>query len=170
MAIERTLSIIKPDATRRNLTGQINARFEAAGLRIVAQRRIRLSRAQAEAFYAVHRERPFYRSLCEFMTSGPVVVQVLEGENAIETNREVMGATDPAKAAAGTIRKDFAESIEANSVHGSDAPETAAREIAFLFRRGRHRRVSGRAGGTCHGARSEAASERSDRALSARAP
>ena len=133
MAIERTLSIIKPDATRRNLTGQINARFEAAGLRIVAQRRIRLSRPQAEAFYAVHRERPFYRSLCEFMTSGPVVVQVLEGENAIDTNREVMGATDPAKAAPGTIRKDFAESIEANSVHGSDAPETAAREIDFFF-------------------------------------
>ena len=133
MAIERTLSIIKPDATRRNLTGQINARFEAAGLRIVAQRRIRLSRPQAEAFYAVHRERPFYRSLCEFMTSGPVVVQVLEGENAIDTNREVMGATDPAKAAPGTIRKDFAKSIEANSVHGSDAPETAAREIGFFF-------------------------------------
>jgi nucleoside-diphosphate kinase len=133
MAIERTLSIIKPDATKRNLTGQINARFEAAGLRIVAQRRIRLSRPQAEAFYAVHRERPFYRSLCEFMTSGPVVVQVLEGENAIDTNREVMGATDPAKAASGTIRKDFAESIEANSVHGSDAPETAAREIGFFF-------------------------------------
>jgi nucleoside-diphosphate kinase len=133
MAIERTLSIIKPDATRRNLTGQINARFEAAGLRIVAQRRIRLSRPQAEAFYAVHRERPFYRSLCEFMTSGPVVVQVLEGENAIDTNREVMGATDPAKAASGTIRKDFAESIEPNSVHGSDAPETAAREIGFFF-------------------------------------
>jgi nucleoside-diphosphate kinase len=133
MAIERTLSIIKPDATRRNLTGQINARFEAAGLRIVAQRRIRLSRAQAEAFYAVHRERPFYRSLCEFMTSGPVVVQVLQGESAIETNREVMGATDPAKAAPGTIRKDLAESIEANSVHGSDAAETAAREIAFFF-------------------------------------
>ena len=133
MAIERTLSIIKPDATKRNLTGQINARFEAAGLRIVAQRRIRLSRPQAEAFYAVHRERPFYRSLCEFMTSGPVVVQVLEGENAIDTNREVMGATDPAKAAPGTIRKDFAELIEANSVHGSDAPETAAREIGFFF-------------------------------------
>jgi nucleoside-diphosphate kinase len=133
MAIERTLSIIKPDATRRNLTGQINARFEAAGLRIVAQRRMWLSRAQAEAFYAVHRERPFYRSLCEFMTSGPVVVQVLEGENAIERNRDVMGATDPAKAASGTIRKDFAESIEANSVHGSDAADTAAREIAFFF-------------------------------------
>ena len=133
MAIERTLSIIKPDATRRNLTGQINARLEAAGLRIVAQRRMRLTRTQAEAFYAVHRERPFYRSLCEFMTSGPVVVQVLEGENAIESNREVMGATDPAKAAPGTIRKDFAESIEANSVHGSDAADTAAREIAFFF-------------------------------------
>ena len=133
MAIERTLSIIKPDATRRNLTGQINARLEAAGLRIVAQRRILLSRAQAEAFYAVHRERPFYRSLCEFMTSGPVVVQVLEGDNAIETNREVMGATDPAKADSGTIRKDFAESIEANSAHGSDSPENAAQEIAFFF-------------------------------------
>ena len=133
MATLRTLSIIKPDATRRNLTGQINARLEAAGLRIVAQRRMRLSRTQAEAFYAVHRERPFYRSLCEFMSSGPVVVQVLEGDNAIETNREVMGATDPAKAAPGTIRKDFAESIEANSVHGSDAPDTADREIAFFF-------------------------------------
>jgi nucleoside-diphosphate kinase len=133
MAIERTLSIIKPDATRRNLTGQINARLEAAGLRIVAQRRMRLSRAQAEAFYAVHRERPFYHSLCEFMSSGPVVVQVLEGANAIEANREVMGATDPAKAAPGTIRKDFAESIEANSVHGSDAADTALREIAFFF-------------------------------------
>jgi nucleoside-diphosphate kinase len=133
MAIERTLSIIKPDATRRNLTGQINARLEAAGLRIVAQRRMLLSRAQAEAFYAVHRERPFYRSLCEFMSSGPVVAQVLEGDNAIETNREVMGATDPAKAAPGTIRKDLAESIEANSVHGSDAPDTALREIAFFF-------------------------------------
>ena len=134
MAIERTLSIIKPDATRRNLTGQINARFEAAGLRIVAQRRMRLSRAQAEAFYDVHRERPFYRPLCEFMSSGPVVAQVLEGENAIETNREVMGATDPAKAAPGTIRKDFAESIEANSVHGSDSPETARKEIRLCFK------------------------------------
>ena len=133
MATERTLSIIKPDATRRNLTGRINARLEEAGLRIVAQRRIQLSRAQAEAFYAVHRERPFYRSLCEFMTSGPVVVQVLEGAGAIEKNREVMGATDPAKAAPGTIRKDFAESIEANSVHGSDAPDTASHEIAFFF-------------------------------------
>ena len=133
MAIERTLSIIKPDATRRDLTGRINARFEEAGLRIVAQRRIRLTRAQAEAFYAVHRERPFYSSLCEFMTSGPVVIQVLEGESAIDRNREVMGATDPAKAAPGTIRADFAESIEANSVHGSDAPDTAAFEIPFFF-------------------------------------
>ena len=133
MAIERTLSIIKPDATRRNLTGAINARFEGAGLRIVAQRRVRLTREQAEAFYAVHRERPFYRSLCDFMTSGPVVVQVLEGEGAIAKNREVMGATDPAKAAPGTIRADLAESIEANSVHGSDAPETAAFEIPFFF-------------------------------------
>jgi len=133
MAIERTLSIIKPDATRRNNTGQINARLEAAGLRIVAQRRIRLTRAQAEAFYAVHKERPFFDGLCAFMTSGPVVVQVLEGENAIEANREVMGATNPAQAKPGTIRKDFAESIEANSVHGSDAPGTAAGEIAFFF-------------------------------------
>jgi len=133
MAIERTLSIIKPDATRRDLTGRINARFEEAGLRIVAQRRIRMTRAQAEAFYAVHRERPFYSSLCEFMTSGPVVIQVLEGENAIDRHREVMGATDPAKAAPGTIRADFAESIEANSVHGSDAPATAAFEIPFFF-------------------------------------
>ena len=133
MAVERTLSIIKPDATRRNLTGEIVARFEKAGLRVVAQRRIRLTRGQAEAFYAVHAARPFYNSLVEFMTSGPVVVQVLEGENAIAKNREVMGATDPAKAAPGTIRKDFAESIEANSVHGSDAPETAANEIKFFF-------------------------------------
>jgi nucleoside-diphosphate kinase len=133
MAVERTLSIIKPDATRRNLTGQIVARFESAGLRVVAQRRIRLSTAQAEAFYAVHKARPFFKGLVEFMTSGPVVVQVLEGEGAIAKNREVMGATDPAKAAAGTIRKDFAENIEANSVHGSDAPETAANEIAFFF-------------------------------------
>ena len=133
MPIEQTLSIIKPDATRRNLTGEINAKLEKAGLRIVAQRRVRLTRAQAEAFYAVHRERPFYRSLCDFMTSGPVVVQVLEGEDAIARNREVMGATDPAKAAPGTIRADFAESIEANCVHGSDAPETAAVEIPFFF-------------------------------------
>jgi nucleoside-diphosphate kinase len=133
MAIERTLSIIKPDATRRNLTGQINARLEAAGLRIVAQRRVQLARAQAEAFYAVHKARPFFGDLCAFMTSGPVVVQVLEGEDAVARNRAVMGATDPAKAEAGTIRKDFAESIEANSVHGSDAADTAAREIAFFF-------------------------------------
>ena len=133
MAIERTLSIIKPDATRRNLTGEIVARFEKAGLKVVAQRRIRLSQMQAEAFYGVHRERPFFASLVKFMTSGPVVVQVLEGENAIAKNREVMGATNPANAAAGTIRKDFAESIEANSVHGSDAPETAANEIGFFF-------------------------------------
>ena len=133
MANERTLSIIKPDATRRNLTGQIVARFESAGLRVVAQRRMRLSTAQAEAFYAVHKARPFFGSLVEFMTSGPVVVQVLEGENAIARNREVMGATDPAKAAPGTIRKDFAESIEANSCHGSDAADTAANEIHFFF-------------------------------------
>ena len=133
MAVERTLSIIKPDATRRNLTGQIVARFESAGLRVVAQRRIRLSTAQAEEFYAVHSARPFFKSLVEFMTSGPVVVQVLEGEGAIAKNREVMGATDPAKAAPGTIRKDFAESIEANSCHGSDAAETAANEIKFFF-------------------------------------
>jgi nucleoside-diphosphate kinase len=130
---ERTLSIIKPDATRRNLTGKVNARFEEKGLRIVAQRRLRLSRAQAEQFYAVHKARPFFNSLCEFMTSGPVVVQVLEGDNAVAHNREIMGATDPAKAAAGTIRKDFAESIEANSVHGSDSAENAAVEIAFFF-------------------------------------
>ena len=133
MAVERTLSIIKPDATRRNLTGSINARFEEAGLRIVAQRRLRLSRAEAEAFYDVHKERPFYGSLCTFMTSGPVVVQVLEGENAIARNREVMGATNPADADPGTIRADMAESLEANSVHGSDAADTAAREIAFFF-------------------------------------
>jgi nucleoside-diphosphate kinase len=133
MAIERTLSIIKPDATRRNITGEIVARFEKAGLRVVAQRRIRLSEAQAQAFYAVHKEKPFYGSLVAFMTSGPVVVQVLEGESAIAKNREVMGATNPAKAAPGTIRKDFAESMEANSVHGSDAPETAAVEIKFFF-------------------------------------
>src|SRR6201986_5606754 len=134
MAVERTLSIIKPDATRRNLTGAIVDRFEKAGLRVSASRRMRLSTAQAEAFYGVHRERPFFRSLVDFMTSGPVVVQVLEGENAVAKNREVMGATDPAKAAAGTIRKDFAENIEANSVHGSDAAENAATEIAFFFK------------------------------------
>lgn len=133
MATERTLSIIKPDATGRNLTGQINAMLEEAGLKIVAQKRIRMTRDQAEAFYAVHKERPFFDSLCDFMTSGPVVVQVLEGANAISRNREVMGATNPAEAAEGTIRKRFAESIEANSVHGSDSPENADREIAFFF-------------------------------------
>ena len=134
MAIERTLSIIKPDATRRNLTGKINARLEEAGLRIIAQKRIRMDRAMAEGFYAVHRARPFFDGLCAFMTSGPVVVQVLEGENAVAKNREVMGATNPANAAAGTIRKDFAESIEANSVHGSDSAENARTEIAFFFK------------------------------------
>ncbi len=133
MATERTLSIIKPDATRRNLTGQIIARFETAGLRVVAQKRIQLTRAQAEQFYGVHKARPFFDSLCKFMISGPVVVQVLEGDNAVARNREVMGATDPSKAAAGTIRKDFAESIEANSAHGSDSAENAAVEIAFFF-------------------------------------
>jgi nucleoside-diphosphate kinase len=133
MAIERTLSIIKPDATARNLTGEICARFEAAGLRIVAQKRLRLDRTRAEQFYAVHKERPFFDGLCTFMTSGPVVVQVLEGEDAIARNREIMGATDPAQAAEGTIRKDFAQSIEANSAHGSDSPEAAATEIAFFF-------------------------------------
>ena len=133
MAIERTFSIIKPDATRRNLTGKINAKFEEAGLRIVAQRRVWLSADQAGKFYAVHKERPFYNDLVKFMTSGPVVVQVLEGENAVAKNREVMGATNPANAAAGTIRKEFAESIEANSVHGSDSPENAKIEISFFF-------------------------------------
>lgn len=133
MAVERTLSIIKPDATRRNLTGQINARFEAKSLRIVAQKRLQLSRAQAEAFYAVHRARPFFGDLVAFMISGPVVAQVLEGENAVALNREIMGATDPKKAAPGTIRHDFAELIEANSVHGSDSAENAAIEIAFFF-------------------------------------
>src|SRR5579859_4254043 len=133
MAIERTLSILKPDATRRNLTGKINARFEEKGLRIVAQKRVRLSEDTAGAFYAVHRERPFFKDLVAFMISGPVVVQVLEGENAVARNREIMGATNPANAAAGTIRKDFAESIEANSVHGSDSPENAAIEIGYFF-------------------------------------
>lgn len=133
MAIERTLSIIKPDATRRNLTGKINARFEEAGLRIVAQKRLRLTKEQAEAFYGVHRERSFFNDLVAFMTSGPVVVQALEGEGAVARNRELMGATNPANAAAGTIRADFAESVEANSVHGSDSAENAAREIAFFF-------------------------------------
>lgn len=133
MATERTLSIIKPDATRRNLTGQINARFEGKGLRIVAQKRLQLTKAQAEAFYAVHKARPFFGELVSFMISGPVVAQVLEGENAVAANRDIMGATDPKKAAAGTIRADFAESIEANSVHGSDSAENAANEIAFFF-------------------------------------
>jgi nucleoside-diphosphate kinase len=133
MPLEQTLSIIKPDATRRNLTGAINDRLERAGLRIVAQKRLQLSRGQAEGFYAVHRQRPFFASLVEFMTSGPVVVQVLEGEGAVARNRDVMGATNPANAAEGTIRKDFAESIEANSVHGSDSPDNARAEIAFFF-------------------------------------
>ena len=135
MATERTLSIIKPDATKRNLTGKINACFEAAGLRIVAQKRLHLTQSQAEAFYAVHKERPFYRGLVQFMISEPVVVQVLEGESAVAKNREVMGATDPKKAAAGTIRAQFAEDIEANSVHGSDSAENAAIEIGFFFAR-----------------------------------
>ena len=134
MAAERTLSIIKPDATRRNLTGKINAKFEEAGLRIVAQKRLQLTQDQAGAFYAVHKERPFYKDLVSFMTSGPVVAQVLEGENAVAKNREVMGATNPANAAEGTIRKEFAESIEANSVHGSDSAENAAIEIDFFFK------------------------------------
>lgn len=133
MAIERTFSILKPDATERNLTGAINAVIEKAGLRVVAQKRVRISREQAEKFYAVHRERPFFRELVDFMISGPVVVQVLEGENAIAKYREVMGATDPAKAAPGTIRKLHAKSIGENSVHGSDAPETAVREIGQFF-------------------------------------
>ena len=133
MATERTLSIIKPDATRRNLTGKIVDRFETSGLRVVSQKRVWLSQKQAEAFYAVHKARPFFHDLVKFMTSGPVVVQVLEGANAVAKNREVMGATDPAKASPGTIRKDFAESIEANSVHGSDSPENAANEINFFF-------------------------------------
>jgi nucleoside-diphosphate kinase len=133
MAIERTLSIIKPDAVRKNVIGQILARFEGAGLRIVAARMMHLSRAEAEAFYGVHRERPFFRDLVDFMTTGPIVVQVLEGENAIAKNRELMGATDPKKAAPGTIRADFADSIDANAVHGSDAPETARAEVAFFF-------------------------------------
>ena len=133
MAVERTLSIVKPDATRRNLVGQIVARLEGAGLRVVAQKRLQLTKAQAEGFYAEHKERPFFGSLVAFMTSGPVVVQVLEGQNAITKNRDVMGATNPANAAPGTIRKDFAESIEANSVHGSDSPASAAREISYFF-------------------------------------
>ena len=133
MAIERTFSIIKPDATRRNLTGKIIAKFEDAGLRVVASKRIKMTRAQAEGFYAVHKERPFYGELVESMMSGPVVVQVLEGEGAILKNREVMGATNPSNAAEGTIRKEFAVSVGENSVHGSDAPETAKEEIKFFF-------------------------------------
>ena len=133
MAIERTFSIIKPDATKRNLTGKIIDRFDSNGLRIVASKRIHMTREQAGEFYGVHKERPFYNDLVDFMISGPVVVQVLEGENAIAKNREIMGATNPAEADEGTIRKDFAESIDANSVHGSDAPETAAEEIKFFF-------------------------------------
>lgn len=133
MATERTFSILKPDATRRNLTGKIVAKLEEAGLRVVAQKRVQLSKAQAEGFYAVHKARPFFNDLCAFMISGPVVLQVLEGENAVAKNREVMGATNPANAADGTIRKEFAESIEANSVHGSDSAENAATEIAYFF-------------------------------------
>ena len=133
MALERTFSILKPDATRRNLTGEINAVIEKGGLRIIAQKRIQLSKTQAEAFYAVHKDRPFFGSVVQFMTSGPVVVQVLEGENAIGRYRELMGATNPANAADGTIRKLFAESMEANSAHGSDSPENAAAEIAYFF-------------------------------------
>lgn len=133
MAIERTFSIIKPDATKRNITGKILDRLESAGLRVVAQKRVQLTKAEAEGFYAVHNDKPFFNDLVAFMTSGPVVVQVLEGENAIAKNREVMGATNPANAEPGTIRADFAESIEANSVHGSDGPDTAAQEIAYFF-------------------------------------
>lgn len=134
MATERTFSIIKPDATRRNITGKVNAMLEGAGLRIVAQKRVKLSREQAEGFYGVHKERPFFHDLCTFMTSGPVVLQVLEGDNAVAKNREIMGATNPANAAPGTIRKELAESIEANSVHGSDSIENAKIEIAFFFK------------------------------------
>ncbi len=133
MAIERTLSIIKPDATARNISGKIIAKLEEAGLRIIAQKRLHLVREQAQAFYAVHSERAFFDDLCEYMTSGPIVAQVLEGENAITRYREIMGATNPANAAPGTIRKEFARSVQQNSVHGSDAPETAAKEIAFFF-------------------------------------
>jgi nucleoside-diphosphate kinase len=134
MAVTRTFSIIKPDATRRNLTGAVTAKLEEAGLRVVASKRLQLSRAQAEGFYAVHSERPFFNDLVEFMISGPVVVQVLEGEDAVKRNRDVMGATNPANADAGTIRKEFAESIEANTVHGSDSEENAATEIAYFFK------------------------------------
>lgn len=134
MAVTRTFSIIKPDATRRNLTGAVTKMLEDAGLRVIASKRIRMTQAQAEGFYAVHRERPFFGELVSFMTSGPVVVQVLEGENAMQRNRDVMGATNPANAAVGTIRKELAESIEANSVHGSDSDENAAIEIAYFFK------------------------------------
>ncbi len=133
MAVTRTFSIIKPDATRRNQTGAVTKMLEEAGLRVVASKRIQLTREQAEGFYAVHKDRPFYGELCDFMTSGPVVVQVLEGEDAVKRNRDIMGATNPADAASGTIRKELAESIEANSVHGSDSEENAATEIAFFF-------------------------------------
>jgi len=133
MAVQRTFSIIKPDATKRNITGKVNAKIEEAGLRIIAQKRVQLTEEQAGGFYAVHKERPFYGDLVKFMMSGPVVVQVLEGENAIKAYRDVMGATNPSEAAAGTIRAEFAESIDANTVHGSDAPETAIEEIAFFF-------------------------------------
>jgi len=133
MPVERTLSIIKPDAVAKNVIGRINSRFEQAGLKIVAARMMWLSRQQAEGFYAVHKERPFFKDLVEFMTSGPVLIQVLEGENAINKNRDLMGATDPRKAAKGTIRADFAQSIDANAVHGSDSPQTAANEISYFF-------------------------------------
>ncbi|CDO60891.1 Nucleoside diphosphate kinase [Candidatus Phaeomarinobacter ectocarpi] len=133
MALERTFSIVKPDATKRNITGKVIDRLETAGLRVIASKRLQLTKEKAEGFYAVHKERPFFNDLVAFMTSGPVIVQVLEGENAIAKNREIMGATNPAEAAPGTIRADFAESIEANSVHGSDAPETAAEEIKYFF-------------------------------------
>ena len=136
MAVERTLSIIKPDAVKKNAIGKIMARFEDAGLKVIAARMMHLSRAEAEKFYAVHRERPFFKDLVGFMISGPVLVQVLEGEDAIAKNREIMGATDPKKAAKGTIRADFADSIDANAVHGSDAPETARAEVAFFFKNG----------------------------------
>jgi nucleoside-diphosphate kinase len=133
MTTQKTLSILKPDATRRNITGKINAKIEVAGLKIIAQKRLHLSSAQAQAFYAVHAERAFFGELCQFMTSGPVVVQVLEGKDAVTSYREIMGATNPANAAEGTIRSEFAESIEANSVHGSDSAENALKEIAFFF-------------------------------------
>ena len=136
MAVERTLSIIKPDAVKKNAIGRIMARFEDAGLKVIAARMMHLSRADAEKFYAVHRERPFFKDLVGFMISGPVLVQVLEGDNAIAKNREIMGATDPKKAAKGTIRADFADSIDANAVHGSDGPETARDEVAFFFKNG----------------------------------